>query len=359
MAVQESRCKRCIMPSRWPDITFDNDGICNFCREWDKSWACSKEYENPQTLQNAMDKMRNHYGQYDCISGLSGGKDSSYAIYLCKKFGLRQMTATFDNGFLSQEALANIDAITKNLSVDHIMVKPNWKYLKKLYRHCVLQAGEFCSVCNVGIRASLYRTAQQYRIRSIVAGTSPRTEANVGEKFFCCSNDYFTNVFKSLLTEKEIHEFMFIGQIKRGIWHLTGKLSWVQLPRYLPWKEPEILSVLKTETGWGGALWEQHSDCVMSHAKEYLQYKRYGFMEKTAKYSSLVRDGQMTMDVAMDSAAKAESDLLSREKEICDKLSSTFELSKDEMQRVLSQKHWEYLPRSSGIYSAAKSILYK
>jgi hypothetical protein len=104
------RCTRCIMPSKWPSITFNKEGVCNYCQDWDKLWAGSKEYENPQTLQNVLEKMRNHHGQYDCISGLSGGKDSSYAIYLCKKFGLRQLTVTFDNGFLSREALAKYRA---------------------------------------------------------------------------------------------------------------------------------------------------------------------------------------------------------------------------------------------------------
>jgi tRNA(Ile)-lysidine synthase TilS/MesJ len=303
--------------------------------------------------------MRKSGRAYDCISGLSGGKDSSYAIYLCQKFGLRQLTVTFDNSFISKEARYNIDAITKNLSVDHIVVKPNWKYLRKLYRHCILKAGEFCSVCNVGIRAALYRTAVQYGIRSIIAGSSPRTEANFTEKFSCCSNDYFKNVFKSLLTRKDINEFMFIGQIKRGLWHLTGKLAWVQLPRYLPWKEPEILSVLSSKADWQGSLWEQHTDCIMSDAKEYLQYKRYGFMEKTAKLSSLVRDQQMTKEKALESIAKAEATLLDHEKEICDKISATFELNKEELQQALSQKHWEYLPQRKGIYNKAKQLLYK
>jgi hypothetical protein len=32
------RCSRCILPEDFPKITFDNEGICNYCHAWDKKW---------------------------------------------------------------------------------------------------------------------------------------------------------------------------------------------------------------------------------------------------------------------------------------------------------------------------------
>ena len=40
-------CKRCIMPSTRPRITFDEEGICNACKNWetkkDIDWELRKE----------------------------------------------------------------------------------------------------------------------------------------------------------------------------------------------------------------------------------------------------------------------------------------------------------------------------
>ncbi|HML73234.1 MAG TPA: N-acetyl sugar amidotransferase [Anaerohalosphaeraceae bacterium] len=359
MSENQKKCSRCVMPSICPTIAFDEKGVCNYCTKWDKLWGNSADYGNEAVLRAVMEKVRNKSGQYDCLSGLSGGKDSSYAIYLCNKYGLRQLAVTFDNGFLSDEGRHNIQSIVSHFSVGHVMINPGWNYLKKLYRHSLLTTGEFCSVCNVGIRATLYRTARLFKIRTIVAGTSPRTEADIPEKFFTTSNDYFTNVFKDVLTAQQARNYMYIGQIKRGVWHLSGILRWLQLPRYVQWKEDQILSILSKETGWKGTLWQQHTDCVMSEAKEYLQFKRFGFLEKAAKLSALIRDGQLTQQQAADALEQDQNFLIEKEDEIRDKIASTFELSRQEMDQAVTKKHWDYLPRTNGIYNTLKSLLYK
>jgi tRNA(Ile)-lysidine synthase TilS/MesJ len=352
------RCQKCVLPSACPTLSIDPQGVCSFCRRWDNLWA-NMTFENQEVLNRVIEKVRDPNNVYDCLSGLSGGKDSSYAIYLCKQYGLRQMAVTFDNGFLSEEGLHNIKAIVSHFSIGHVLVNPGWENLRKLYRHSLLHTGEFCSVCNVGIRAALYRVARLFKIRSIIAGTSPRTEADTPQEFFCCSNDYFINVFKGHLSRKEINQFMYLGQYKRGLWHLTGRLRWIQLPRYVPWKEDQILSILSSKTGWKGTLWQQHTDCTMSEVKEYLNLKRNGFIEKASKLSSLIRDGQITREKALVDVEKEEAHLRDREKQIQEKMAAVFELTKEEVQQVIRLRHHAYLPKTGNLYNALKKRLYK
>ena len=33
------RCVRCIMPENYPGVTFDAEGVCNFCRVFEKQWG--------------------------------------------------------------------------------------------------------------------------------------------------------------------------------------------------------------------------------------------------------------------------------------------------------------------------------
>jgi len=45
---------------------------------------------------------------YDCITGVSGGVDSSYLILMAKKWGLRPLIVHFDNGWNTEIAVKNI-----------------------------------------------------------------------------------------------------------------------------------------------------------------------------------------------------------------------------------------------------------
>ena len=53
---------------------------------------------------------------FDCIMGLSGGLDSSYAAYIAKEvMGLRPLLLHVDAGWNSELAVANIESVIKYL----------------------------------------------------------------------------------------------------------------------------------------------------------------------------------------------------------------------------------------------------
>ncbi|MBU2102993.1 MAG: hypothetical protein ABH865_09280 [Candidatus Omnitrophota bacterium] len=77
------RCKKCIMPSNYPGISFNEKGICNFCAAQmspdvakDAQEAFYNDFRN--TVNNARGKGR----EYDCLISLSGGKDNVCRAYL-------------------------------------------------------------------------------------------------------------------------------------------------------------------------------------------------------------------------------------------------------------------------------------
>ena len=101
--MSEQVCTRCIMDTTVPRIVFDADGVCNYCHFHDKLDA-----DFPQgpagdaKLQNIYDavRARGRGKKYDCVVGLSGGRDSTYLLYhLTKKVGLRCLAVHFNDGF--------------------------------------------------------------------------------------------------------------------------------------------------------------------------------------------------------------------------------------------------------------------
>ena len=80
-------CSRCIYDERVPSIHFDEQQVCNYCRQVEGligQYGTAKSSGEMQ-LTSILDDIR-RVGQgkpYDCIVGVSGGTDSSYLLYLC------------------------------------------------------------------------------------------------------------------------------------------------------------------------------------------------------------------------------------------------------------------------------------
>jgi tRNA(Ile)-lysidine synthase TilS/MesJ len=290
---------------------------------------------------------------------MSGGKDSCYSALVAKNKNLNPLLVTFDNGFMSEEALHNISNVVNMLGMDHVIEKVPWEQIKKYYRHNFLNTGEFCSVCNVGIRAALYRTADKYKIKLIVSGTSPRTEADSPPEYFSCSNGYFENIFKNAIATKEIKNFEFHTGYQRIISQILKKPAYLQLPRYLPWKEDVILQTLKNQLNWRGEVLSQHNDCKMSDAKEWLNIKKFGMPEQAKKLSALICDGQIDRKDALKNLDNYTKKILSNENVIRAHLRQEFSISDLEIDSALSSDHTKFIPKNDRYITFLKKHFYK
>src|SRR3989344_7743510 len=103
-------CIKCIMDTSDPHITFDENGICNHCRDYKKKLGHLRSEED---LKKKIEKIQNSGKgkKYDCVIGLSGGVDSSMVAYLVKQHGLRPLAIHVDNGWNSELSVANIEKI--------------------------------------------------------------------------------------------------------------------------------------------------------------------------------------------------------------------------------------------------------
>jgi hypothetical protein len=352
-------CKKCILPAEYPGISIDDTGVCNYCRNWEEKWH-QINYEKQFTLlKEIFDSYREKSKPYDCLLGLSGGKDSCYAAYVLKENNMNPLACTFDNGFMTEQALNNIRNTVKLLSIDHVFIQNNSDYLNNYYKHFVRTTGEFCSVCNVGIRAALYRTAKSNGINLIVSGSSPRTEANSPKEYFSCSSGYFHNVTKDAFSKKEVGNYLYITQLQRAISHLRHSPFYLQLPNYVPWEEEDFIPLLEEKLNWNGNLGEQHNDCQMSDAKEYLKMKQFGVIELTAKLSCLIRDKQISREKALSLSQKHMDHLIKNEAAIREQIKKQFDLSEDDLERITHSTHVKYLSKGDDALSKVKNIYEK
>ena len=175
-------CSKCIMDTTDPDITFDEKGVCNYCRGFPllkkKHIIDGKEGEAKLSSIIKEIKRKRKGKEYDCLIGLSGGVDSTYVAYLVKKWGLKPLAIHLDNGWDSELSVSNIQRIVEKLNIDLYTYVLDWEEFKDL------QLAYFkASVVNLevptdhAIPASLYNTASKMGIKYIIIGGNTSSES--------------------------------------------------------------------------------------------------------------------------------------------------------------------------------------
>lgn len=295
------RCSKCILPETYPGIRFNKEGICNFCLSFEKSWGRwinSERFRlnSKKKIEKIFSFSKRKKREYDCLIPLSGGKDSLYVLYLCKKlYRLNILSITGDNGFLSPMAKENIELAIRKLKVDHVFLK-NVPYLKALFRHFLLKTGNFCVPCNLCGLITIFRFAVDKDIPLVIMGLSRRTDPVLPDG---ANPWYFKNVIKDGFPSQQKYLSLYgpMAVIKLVSDFIFHGIRIINLPDYLEWDEEKISRILQRELGV--RIGEEHSDCIAHQVADYLAQRRYGFGYKTIKYSLLIRNGFMNRDEAL------------------------------------------------------------
>ena len=308
------RCSRCILTSDFPHIHFDNQGVCNYCHTWDRKWKNFDYQQAEAELITIFEGAKAKKRHYDCLIPYSGGRDSSYVVYLCKnKYGLKPLLVTFNNLFMSRYAIDNIQTMTQLLDVDHVMVTYQQEKLKQFYRAMVKNGGEFCSICAAGINHVRIDFQRRYRIPLIISGSSSRVDE---QSPFEVNSTHPTYVRKVLLKcgfeAKDVDAFLFRRldelTVKEKVSMKLFDLDYqvINLPDYLPWKNEEIQHTLEKELKWTTPdKHKDHIDCRFANVKYFLKNKQIPhFIFAQEKMSQLIRDGQMTRSAALEAHKK-------------------------------------------------------
>lgn len=167
-------CERCIIPSSFPNVTIEN-GTCTFCKIHDISPRVGRDILGKDVLFDLLNFKKSI--KYDCVVGLSGGKDSSYALYyIAREIGLKPLAVFFDNGFISDQAKENIRNICESLRVDLVVHKASKYRIRTIKENLCLSkyTGIFyaCFNCENNLRTAVINSANDHGIPYVVYGAT-------------------------------------------------------------------------------------------------------------------------------------------------------------------------------------------
>ncbi|MGD2094105.1 MAG: hypothetical protein PVH77_03760 [Phycisphaerales bacterium] len=358
----DKRCSNCILPANLPGINLDGNGKCNYCREYqgnNKESDLSQD-KTKERFEKIIESLRGK-GKYDCLVPLSGGKDSSYILYvLVKTYNLRVLAFNFDNSFQHSQAVKNIETLVNNLGVDLIIYKPGQIIMRELFKTFLETAGEFCTPCNMLISATKFRLARQNGIRAIMSGSFKKVDPGIVglSPALYFDRKYYFEITKKLLNKKEKYYYVVPPYPLTAFRRLIGTAPQdIDVLNYLKPSFTEMDTKLR-EIGWerpADAM--QHGDCLLDPLKDYIMYKKWGCTELTGLCSALVRGGEMTRDEAIKEALAEEQ---SEPPEILPKFLKSIGLTESDFEESM-EKDFRNIPnmRSTALFQLAKQIVGK
>lgn len=330
-------CKRCISDSRIKDIRFDDHGVCNYCHMHE---ALVAEFplgeKGGKNLEKLVGKIRasGKRKDYDCVVGVSGGRDSTYCLYLAVKLGLRPLAVHFDNGWNSEIAVSNIKNAVRKLKVDLYTHVANWEEFKSLQLSFLRASVSDAEVpTDVAIFGTLHKAAANEGIHYILNGHSFRTEGIVPLSWTYMDGRYINSVHR-----------IFGGERLRtvptfGLWDLLyytfiKRIKVVPILNYVNYKHEAVDKLIKEELGWQYYGGHHHESYYTKFFQSYLLPLKFNVDKRMLEYSALVRSGQLDRDAALKEFISKPYEF---SEELIDYTLRKLGLSTEEFQKILNE----------------------
>lgn len=357
-------CSRCVMDTSDPDIAFDAEGVCNHCRYYEAHAKVHLHYDEAGQRQLAeiveRIKAAGRNRRYDCISGISGGVDSSYTAYLAKKLGLRPLIVHFDNGWNSETSVQNVHAVVSKLGFDMETYVVDWEEFKDI-QLAYLKA----SVMDIevptdhAIAAVVNRLTRQYGIRYLLSGGNIVTEA-ILPKAWGYSNMDLRNIraiHKRFGTVK-LKTFPTFGLPERIWFQIVHGIQSVRILDYIPYDRRKAKEILAAELGWQDYGGKHYESVITRFFQGYILPQKFGIDKRRAHFSTMICSGQMTRAEALralEPPPYPNETLLRDDMEF---VAKKFGLSLDELKAILAappRSHYDF-PNNEVFYGKVKKF---
>lgn len=304
--VEYKVCSRCVMDTTASDIVFNEQGVCNYCRKFERRLANARA--QVQDLQAHRDEFISKVKadgigkDYDCIIGVSGGVDSSYALYLAVKHGLRPLAVHLDNGWNSELASNNISNLVNTLNVDLYTHVIDWEENRDL--QCSFFKANVVDIELLMDNAMLalnYQQAATYGLKYILSGCNIATEGMgmpPGWNHFKYDVRNIRNIHQKFgsIPIKTHLLFSVFDWLKYNF--LSG-IKWVSFLDYFPYNKAEALALLQRECQYTPYPYKHYESVFTRFYQGYILPRKFGYDKRRLHLSTLIVSGQMTRKYAI------------------------------------------------------------
>ncbi|PID47292.1 MAG: glucosamine 6-phosphate synthetase [Proteobacteria bacterium] len=318
------RCIKCILPETMPFISFDDKGVCNYCRNY-------RPRNNPkpkEELFSLVESYRKKGDKLDCIVPFSGGRDSCYGLHLVvNELKMKPVAYTYDWGMVTDLGRRNISRMCSKLGVENIIVAAD---IEKKRKNIALNLKAWLKSPHLGMMAMLtagdkhfFRHVEtikkQTGINLNLWGVNPLEVTHFKTGFLGIPPDfeekrvYSHGIMKQLRYHAKRFKAMSesLGYFNSSLWDtlsgeyyrsFTEKKDYFHIFDYWQWDEKVIDETLLNTYDWEKAVdtsttWRIGDGTAAFY--NYVYYTIAGFTEHDTFRSNQIRENQITREEAL------------------------------------------------------------
>lgn len=323
--IKLKRCTKCILPETMPFIKFDEEGVCNYCKNYKKR----NKPRPKEELFKLVEPYRRAGKELDCIVPFSGGRDSCYGLHLIvKELEMKPVTYTYDWGMVTDLGRRNISQMCGDMGVENIIVAADISQKRKNIK-MNLQA--WLKSPHLGMMAMLtagdkhfFRYVEtikkQTGINLNLWGVNPLEQTHFKTGFLGIKPDfeedkvYSNGVMKQLRYHSKRFKAMMEspGYFNSSLWDtLSGeyyrsfmqKEDYYHIFDYWTWEENIVNDTLINQYDWETAIDTSTTWRIGDGTAGFYNYVYYtvaGFTEHDTFRSNQIREGQLTREKALE-----------------------------------------------------------
>jgi len=288
-----------------PNITFDENGVCNYYYEYLESEKKNvfKGEAGKQKLKESIKKIKESGKEkkYDCVLGVSGGVDSTYLADLLKKHDVKTLLVHFDNGWNSELAVKNIENIVNYTEFDletYVMDWPEFKDIQRSYFKASVLDLEVPT--DLMIFGSMYKIANKYNIKTVISGNNTVTEGLLPKSFIYSKFDLVNlkNIHKKFGTVP-IKKLPKMGLFQWSYYTAYKGIQPVMLLNYIPYIKNDVKKYIIEKLNWKDYGGKHYESVFTRFYQGYILPNKFGIDKRKAHLSNLIASRQLSREEAL------------------------------------------------------------
>ncbi len=301
-------CTNCGLPSSYPEVSFNEAGVCNLCTDFDTYREEVFQYfKSMADLQEIVARAKaESSGEYDCMMLYSGGKDSTYVLSQLVEMDLKILAFSLDNGYISEEALENVRRITSHLGVD--LVIATTPHMNAIFADSLERFSNVCQGCYKAIYTLSMNLARKKGIKTIFTGLSRGQlfETRLDELFRSRIFDV-EQMDQAVLNARKIYhnvddavkQLLEVSMFRDE--RIFDEIQFIDYFRYTDVELDELYDFLSTRVPWVRPRDTGRStNCLINEAGIYVHQTERGYHNYAQPYSWDVRLGHKTRAEALE-----------------------------------------------------------
>jgi N-acetyl sugar amidotransferase len=361
--MKKIRCSNCVLDNSIQDVSIDDNGICNYCKNFDLFFKKNLRKKNSSYLKKEIELIKTERSnkKYDVIVGVSGGVDSSYVLYLAIKiYGLRVLALHVDTGWNSDLSVTNIYNMVTKLNCDlytHVIDWENFRLLQKTFFEA--------SVVNCDIpqdhilKTAQYFVAKKLDCRFFISGRSNFENCMMPKSWIWNNSDgyHIKKIYKQFskvrLENIQINSFFY-----NLIWNkYVNRYSDFKILDKINYNSEKAKKFLIKNFRWKPYK-NKHSESIFTEFyQSYYLYNKFKIDKRVGHLSSKIKINEISRNKAIRIISLPPIDK-DREKEILDYFLKKLDFTENSWKKIMCDDvklHQDY-PNRQWVINSFKKI---